>query len=318
MKLNQPFRRPSLNSEERVAFNTPEPVKAEVSEPVIPPLVSNKPEMPSLVKTETSEPALPKLERVQKKQVELSPPQSAAEVEATAEPETSGGVPKLVKEEKPAVAWPFSTDEQKDLQEELQTERAKPAIPELQQPVAIPKLEITKGNGEVKKVDIPALDAYNKMEVVHLLIGRSSEDEEIVLLQSFSERFVRTKNKDEFNQSVYARISAHYQAMFSAHQYDLYERRAHHSIQVQTVTPQLANKGVEWVAALADDGLPAGSDIQAYANSEGISVDDALTEIRESGLFKIPPSFIYTWALVKVKIGHDFGSYRLSELMPTL
>lgn len=320
MKLNQPFRRPTLNPEERVAFNTPEPVKAEVSEPVIPALEPveemAKPVVPPLVKSDST-PAFPKLEKVQKKQVELSPPQPVAEVKATAEPAPiAGGEPKPVREEKPAVAWPFTKEEQKEIEQELQEELAKPAL--VPSVPAIPKLEVTKGNGEVKKVDVPKLDAYNKMEVVHLLIGRSSEDEEIVLLQSFPERFVRSKNQEDFNRQILERVQAHYGKMHGDRMYDFYERHTQHKLEIQPLTPQLANKGVEWVCALQDSGKPSSVDIHNYAAAEGISVDDAGLEIKLQKLFYQDPSFIYTWALVKVKIGHDFGAYKLSELMPNL
>lgn len=302
MKLNQPIRRPSLNTEERVAFNTSEPVKADT-----------QPSPPPLVKTESAS-AFPKLERVQKKQIELSPPQPVAESKATIEPDQSGGVPKL-RQEKPAVEWPF-----KD-KDGGQASEAKPSLEPAQGasvPNVIPKLQITKGDGEAQKVEIPKLDAYNKMEVVHLLLGRSADDEEIVLLQSFSERFVRTKKKDEFDRSLFDRISKHYGDLVLKSFFDFHERSANRELQVHPVTPQLSSKGVEWIAAVKDDGEPSIEDVRGYAEEEGITLKDASSEVQESGLFKKSPSYVYTWALVKVKIGHDFGSYKLSELMPNL
>lgn len=302
MKLNQPFRRSAQYNEERISFNTPEPVEAEVSQPEVPPLVSTK-----------TAPVLPKLEKTPKKTVELSPPQPVAEVKATAEPEQSGGVPQL-KPSKSMAEWPFSTKEKEEALVQIK-EELKPAV---EAPPAIPKLVLTKGTGETQKVEVPKLDAYNKMEVVHLLIGRSPEDEEIVLLQSFAERFVRTKNQEEFHKTLFQRATTHYSKMVGDGKFDFVERQGLHNFEAIYLTPQLAAKGVEWVAALTDNGNPAAADVQSYADSEGLDFEEALEEVKENRIYYKDPAYVYTWALVKVKIGHDFGDYKLSELMPNL
>lgn len=276
MKLNQPFhRRTPVNNEERVAFNTPEPVKAEVSESEIPPLVSNKLEVQ----------AIPKLERAvsTKKQVELKVP-GEKPVEAV-----GSEIPPLVP--------------QKSVEEVL----------------AIPKLVASKREPvKLDPVDIPKMEAYNTMEVVHLLIGRSPEDEEIVLLQSFSERFVRTKKVEEFHGALHNRVNQHYLTMRNASKYDFNERQDHHTLSPRPVSFLHASKGVEWMAAVLDNGQGHTEDIQNYAASQGISYEEAIEEMKEAGILNVDPSYVFTWALVKVKIGHDFGSYKLSELMPSL
>lgn len=296
MKLNRP-NRPLFNTVQ----HTPEPVEAEVSDqPVIPALTPSKPAIPPLVKSEPVAPAIPKLERAQsgKKQIELLPPQPVSETIGTAEPDQSGGE--------------LTELEQESLQEELVEVQTEPVIPE------VPKLAITKGTGEPAKIEIPQLDAYNKMEVAHLLIGRSSEDEEIVLIQSFPERFVRTKDKEEFDRQILTRVTQHRAGMLSQSKYDFTERQHNHTFEVKPVSAIHAARGVEWMCALKDNGLPSEADIYGYADRERVEYDVANEEIEEAGLFKKDEEYVFTWALVKVKIGHDFGSYRLSELMPTL
>jgi hypothetical protein len=298
MKLNQPFTRRIISpNEERVAFNTPEPVKAEVSE--VPPLTPKEDDVPSLV---SNKPEVPRLERASssKKQVELKVP-GEEEVEASIAM-TDGEV----------------------LSPELR-QAAEPEVPELQPKksvedvLAIPKLVVTKREPvAVDPIDIPKLDAYNTMEVVHLLIGRSPEDEEIILLQSFPERFVRTKKTEEFHASLLARVSSHYSSMVDARKYDFEERQHHHVLAPKPISALHANKGVEWMAYVLDDGKAAEADIIGYALQHSVADTVAIREINEAKLYQRDPSYVFTWALVKVKIGHDFGSYKLSELMPSL
>ena len=323
MKLSQPYSR--RNTE--VSFNTPEPVKAEVSAtPEIPPLVPNKPELPPLMKSGNVQPAIPKLERAGRKQVELAPPEP---VEVKNEFDRSEDI--RLGGEEPDLQFSGSlgressdcgSEQGDDGQTGISFEEP---VPELQRSgeqseSAIPKLVVSRDTGAppVGVTDIPKLDAYNKMEVVHLLIGRSVEDDEIVLLQSYPERFVRSVNKEDFNQSLMRRVQTHYNKMRYDHLYDLAERGERHRFDFSPVSSMHAARGVEWVAVLHDDGQAAVADVQAYAQQENISFDEALEEVQENNLYGRDPGTVFSWALVKVKIGHDFGSYKLSELMPTL
>jgi hypothetical protein len=183
---------------------------------------------------------------------------------------------------------------------------------------AMPKLQLTKGSAEPAPLtDIPKLDAYNKMEVVHLLIGRSVEDEEVVLLQSFPERFVRSKQPDEFQQSLFDRINRHVANLVESRTYDFAERRNQRKIEVAVLSPHQTLRGTEWAASYIDTGSPLASDIRRYADEQEISVELAAKEMKDQGEYR-DPHVVFTWALVKVKIGHDFGAYKLSELMPVL
>jgi hypothetical protein len=181
----------------------------------------------------------------------------------------------------------------------------------------IPKLELRRDGGAAPANEIPQLTAYNTMEVVHLLLGRSVEDEEVVLLQTFSERFIRSKKSDEFKISLRHRIGAHIQRMLTDGNYDFRERQALRNVQFPDIGPVFKSRGVEWFAAYEDNGGITNEEIAEYATNNVITQQLALNELVQAG-YKRDPHFVYTWALVKVKIGHDFGAYKLSELMPTL
>src|ERR1700758_1884131 len=140
MKLNRPSR--TRNTE--ISFNTPEPIEAEVlATPEIPQLVPNKPKIPPLMKFYDG-PTIPNLQLVEKKRVELAPPESVVET-------------------------PVSLTDDSILPPALRES----VIEAVAQEQEIPKLVVTKDTGAppVGVTDIPRLDAYNKMEVVHLLIG---------------------------------------------------------------------------------------------------------------------------------------------------
>jgi len=186
----------------------------------------------------------------------------------------------------------------------------------------IPPLVMTRDGGALPAgiTEIPALTAYNKMEVVHLLIGRSVEDEEVVLLQSFSERFVRSKKPEEFNQTLLHRIQNHVSNLIETATYDFSERRAQRTLIVATLNQAQQARGIEWTAAYRDSGMPTPNDQQRFIvdrELHDMDMGEVNELMREEGLFE-DESFVFTWALVKVKIGHDFGSFKLSELMPTL
>jgi hypothetical protein len=200
-----------------------------------------------------------------------------------------------------------------------QEQRIPPLEPVVRSQEAIPPLVMTRDGGALPEgvTSIPALTAYNKMEVVHLLIGRSVEDEEVVLLQSFPERFIRSKKPEELMASLYARVQEHVDNMTQHQVYDINERRTRRIIQVVQPNQQQQARGITWAAGYLDNGVPTHAEVQQYCEKDDLDDDEALRYMKEEGFYS-EPSFVFTWALVKVKIGHDFGSFKLSELMPSL
>jgi hypothetical protein len=183
----------------------------------------------------------------------------------------------------------------------------------------IPKLQtIREGNVKPENVtEIPKLEAYNTMEVVHLLIGKSVEDEDIVLLASYAERFVRGKSPEELTSMVQQRIGAHVNMLTSSGSYDFPDRTHNRSLVIGKLTPQHQARGVEIAFMLVDNGAPNSQDIRRFGEDNDLNREAAAAKMKLEGYYRDPES-VYTWALVKVKIGHDFGSYKLSELMPNL
>jgi hypothetical protein len=192
-----------------------------------------------------------------------------------------------------------------------------PAIPALQRVIVEegeirPSLTVLRDGGAlpVSLTEIPQLDSFNNMEQAYLLLGRSSENEEIVILQSYGERFLRGKSKEDKAALIAGRVTLHEDKLVADNYYDHADRRDHRRIQTVSITPQLAAKGVEMAFALRDNGRPAAEDVNRYAVENEVEVDQAVSDCQG------PTYNAYTWALIKIKIGRDFGSFSLTDLMP--
>lgn len=339
---------PLEKNKERVTFNAvpvdpPVLQKQEVKEEV-----KITPEVPSLTKVNKEIPPLQPVRRV-KKTVELSSPQSATATSVSAEPESGGdrkeveaiengnntipvnrNVPRTTvqlgvthdnvhNDDSPSDGNDVYVSDGSSRHSERGSSVSNSSdgrdVLDSGKPADGPVPKLTKV--EKPSTDIPPLVAFNTLEVAHLLLGRSIEDEEVVLIQSFSERFVRTKDREEFNDSLRRRISIHIQRLVDNKSYDFYERAQQRRLEVVDLSPAQKARGIEWAAAYRDEGDITQEDISIYAAREGISSTAARDEMISSGCRR-EPSYVYTWALVKVKIGHDFGSFKLSELMPNL
>lgn len=358
MKLHKPTTRTVVElapepQEERVVFNASDRVvEASDDSAAIPALIrtSGGDPVPAL------EPVQRVMKRVElplktPRRVELSSPQPATEVDVAAEP-VSGG--ELVEEEQTAIQEELQNEQASDrpvlsrvprrqvielpgsvlgeqdtgndtqgVDDTVGESESAGTIPTLE-PVqkseeTIPALVVVRDGGALPEglSEIPKLEEYNKMEVAHLLIGRSVEDEEVVLLQSFSERFIRSKKPEEFQRVLQDRVTGHISNLTRNQVYDFLERASNRHLSVLPVNAALQTRGVEWMGALLDNGEPTVIEIQEYAEANSITTAEAIEEMREQGVF-VDQSYVFTWALVKIKIGHDFGSYKLSDLMPTL
>lgn len=342
--------------EERVVFNASDRV-VEASEPVqeVPALVrtSGGDAVPPL---EPVQRTMRRVELAVKAptRIELSPSQPVAESEAAVESETESDEDLLETEQaaiqeelqneqvsdtpvltrvsrRQVIELSGPADEQSDGggdsegDEEPVGEPTSPgAIPALEpiqrEQEAIPPLVMIRDGGALPEgiTEIPRLEEYNKMEVAHLLIGRSVEDEEVVLLQSFSERFIRSKKPDEFKQTLFNRVNNHIVSLVNSQTYDFEERQSLRTVQTLAVNAHQAARGVEHVFAYLDNGQASREDLSNYMRENDLEDGViAANEMQARGMSS-DASYVFTWALVKVKIGHDFGSYKLSDLMPTL
>lgn len=338
---------PLEKNKERVTFNAvpvdlPVLQKQDVKEEV-----KVTPEVPSLTKVNKEIPPLQPVQR-SKKVVELSSPQPATATSVSAEPKSGGdrsdeevvkndrkplsvnrNVPRnVVQLDTPlngvldngndsdvsntTAKYDSAVEESGVSTSSVSTERD---VLDSGKPADGPVPKLTKV--EKPSTDIPPLVAFNTMEVAHLLIGRSADDEEVVLIQSFSERFVRTKDREEFNDSLIRRVGSHVRDLVGTKFYDFSERAQQRKLETVDLSPAQKARGVEWAAGYKDSGSVTREDVVQYAMQEGISHEDAIKEMSALG-FQREPSYVYTWALVKIKIGHDFGSFKLSELMPNL
>jgi hypothetical protein len=353
MKLQRPTRI-SLEvkepSTEQVVFNTPLPVNQEASEPT--------PEIPTLqvIKAPTARPGIPALQQITrtknvvtlqaptKEVVELLPPQSSVESEAEANSVvntddgrdeelqhaeelqealgreiTNRPVLERVQRQR-VVDLPAPVDnESNDSDNPLDIEEPDRGIPPLQpverSDVLVPALVVVRDGAATPEGinEIPKLDVYNKMEVVHLLLGRSHEDEEVVLLQSYSERTLHNKKLEEITEMLLQRVQRHRNTLANSHAYNLMERASHQTIRTIALNPVQNQRGLEYAWGLFDNGICSSEDLQAYAADQDVSVSVARRELPNAD-----PHSVFSWALVKVKIGQDFGSIKLSSLMPTL
>lgn len=338
------------------APTAPEPLQeVEEAKLVIPPLQPVSKAPTASVQVESGIPRLQPVVR-QRQVVELTPPgaiselspQPTAAVEAVAEPVQETGGDR-------AVEWPFGEEsvvEQRtpsfdpipslevnegrrgnfdarpalwatddsgtsgDVGEDDSSTDAEPVIPPLEQttvqPQAIPSLNVVRDGSAPPPnlTEIPQLDSFNTMEQAYLLLGRSSENEEIVILQSYGERFIRGKSKEDKAALLAGRVQLHEDKLVQDNYYDHADRQTFRRIRLINVTPQLAAKGVEFAFGLIDNGNPTQEEVRRHMSHYDVSEEVALKDLQNLA------EDVYTWALIKIKIGRDFGSVSLTDLMP--
>lgn len=318
MRLNQHFdRRPTAGEGSRVSFKTPEPVKADVSEPVkiaIPPLST-------VIKAEKEIPALMKIEKGAKKVIELTPPGAQA---APAVPKLEKLEPTKQERTVSKAAWPFPLkgDAEKPAEEKVvwpseevtwvedEIGIKEKAVPE------IPKLEINVRKQEPQ--DIPALTVYNKMEVVHLLLGRSPEDDEIILIRSIGERELR--NIQDVPKYLRELVTQHADHLRISAQYDAHERALQRSIRQVDLSSAQKARGVEYAFINLDNGEPTHTDVNDFvvrSYVQEVNVNTVQQDMRAQGYY-FDPYVAYSWALVQLKVNHGFSYHKLSDIFPNL
>ncbi|MNK09932.1 hypothetical protein D3C87_279410 [compost metagenome] len=273
------------------------------------------------VPPQTIQKAIPTLE-VKSTQRE-SLPQPVAEAKATAEPAEAGGSnvawpfgetksvesqeDSPVTAEDPAAPWPFKTDSQTQVVEQAPEI---PALKVVEKEVSqeIPQLQVI----DREKVEVPALQSFKATDVVYLLLGKSKEDDDIVLIQTLSERAVRTKGEEGLRNMLAGIIDAHVFSMISKDFYDFKDRQGFRRTASAQVSVQDKARGVEKTFGLLDTGNPTDGEVSRYMKEFDVDDKEAISALA------VPPHYAYTWALVKVKIDQQFGDFKLSDLMPNI
>lgn len=235
-------------------------------------------------------------------QPEQSPPQPAAEISAAAEPVETGG---------DAKAWPFTgaVTEEKDVitEEPIQSE--------------IPALEIIRSESTEEKIqNLPPLDTFRTMEVVHMLLGKCEFDGEIILLRTYAERDIRPKSPADLQGLIYEKAYNYVERLVHSNFYDFYERNAFRKLETLQLSPQQKQQGVEMAFVYRDSGKPSTTEVSRLVRQER-ERNNVITEAMAAERLVKPVETIFSFALVKVRMDNDFtkdGGFKLSELMPDL
>lgn len=252
--------------------------------------------------------AIPPLERVKKtrKVVNLevpsqqqSSPQPVAEVSAAAEPASAGGE---------AVAWPFKGEDE-PVQDTPIQEPAPPQADPLSDEAQPPVLEIVPQQRE-----IPQLETFKASDAVYMLFCQITDDDSLILLRSYTEKYVRTRNEDTLKTEVFEAIRIHYSNLIGTSFFDFKERRQHRELLHARVTSKDAERGVKLAYVVRDNGHSTDLERQILA---GMVSSDAEFKEKAQALTQ-EPYVVAKWALVKIKIGFDFGAIKIDSLLPDL